>query len=84
MLEELTEKLFNMCLAFRTSGIRTSTNQINSCVRNKWFLNFGIYNILGSHFYIECKNEAKTPSGTYLSKLYSIISAANAGERENV
>lgn len=79
MLEELTEKLFNMCPAFRTSGIRTSTNQIDCCVRNKWYLNFGVFNILGSHFYIECKNEAKTPSGTYLSKLHSIISVANAG-----
>lgn len=78
-LEKLTEKLFNMCPAFKASGIRTSTNQIDCCVRNKWYLNFGVFNILGSHFYIECKNEAKTPSGTYLSKLHSIISVANAG-----
>lgn len=78
-LEKLTEKLFNMCPAFRASGIRTSTNQIDCCVCNKWYLNFGVFNILGSHFYIECKNEAKTPSGTYLSKLHSIISIANAG-----
>lgn len=78
-LEELAEKLFNMCPAFRATGIRTSTNQIDCCVRNKWYLNFGIFNILGSHFYIECKNETKTLSGTYLSKLHSIISVANAG-----
>lgn len=32
---------------------------------------------------IECKNENKTPSGSYLSKLHSILSVINAGGKEN-
>lgn len=78
-LENLVVELFNMCPVFRAAGIRTSTNQIDCCVRNKLYIKFGIFDILGLRFFIECKNENKTPSGSYLSKLHSIISVANAG-----
>lgn len=80
-LENLTKELFNMCPAFRATGIRTTTNQIDCCVRNKIFMNFGIFNVLGARFFIECKNENKTPSGGYFSKLHSIISITNAGAK---
>ena len=80
-LEKLTEELFNMCPAFKAAGIRTSTNQIDCCVRNKIFVDFGIFMILGGRFFIECKNESETPSGGYLSKLHSIISMTNAGTK---
>lgn len=49
-LEKLTEELFNMCPMFKAAGIRTSTNQIDCCVRNKMFMNFGIFKILGGRF----------------------------------
>lgn len=80
-LEDLTKNLFNMCPIFRAAGIRTSTNQIDCCVRNKMFMEVGIFKLLGPRFFIECKNESKTPSGEYLSKLHSIISIANAGSK---
>ena len=80
-LERLTEELFSMCPVFRVSGIRTSTNQIDCCVRNKMFMNFGIFQLLGGGFFIECKNEDETPRGGYLSKLHSIISVTNAGSK---
>lgn len=80
-LEELTIHLFNLCPIFSASGIRTATNQIDCCVRNKMYLKYGIFDILGGRFYIECKNESKTPSGGYMSKLHSIISNTNSGEK---
>lgn len=81
-LENLVIELFNMCSVFNATGIRTSTNQIDCCVRNKMCINYGILNTLGSRFFIECKNENDTPSGGYLSKLHSIISVANADAKE--
>ncbi|MBO5524630.1 MAG: hypothetical protein J5986_13325 [Roseburia sp.] len=81
-LENLVIELFNMCSVFNAAGIRTSTNQIDCCVRNKMCINYGVLNTLGSRFFIECKNENDTPSGGYLSKLHSIISVTNADAKE--
>ena len=77
-LEHLTAELFNLCTAFNAAGIRTSTNQIDCFVRNKIYLDYGILRNIGARFYIECKNENATPSGSYISKLHSIISTTNA------
>ena len=77
-LENLTEYLFNLCPIFRATGIRTTTNQIDCCVRNKMYLKYGILDIIGGRFFIECKNESSTPSGGYMSKLHSIISNTNS------
>lgn len=77
-LEALTAELFNLCPAFRAANIRTKTNQIDCFVRNKFYLDYGVLKTIGARFYIECKNEQKTPSGTYISKLHSIISTTNA------
>lgn len=79
-LEDLTEYLFNLCSIFKAAGIRTSTNQIDCCVRNRMYLKYGISDIIGGRFFIECKNEGKTPSGGYMSKLHSIIANTNSGE----
>ena len=78
-LENLVIKLFNLCPIFRAAGIKTSTNQIDCCVTNKMFINFGVLNTIGERFFIECKNENQTPSGGYMSKLHSIIDNTNAG-----
>ncbi len=78
-LEKLIEELFNACSVFYAAGIKTSTNQIDCCVRNKMYVNYGVLNTLGARFLIECKNEDNTPKGGYLSKLHSIISVINAG-----
>lgn len=80
-LENLTIKLFNLCDAFNAAGIRTTTNQIDCFVRNKMFLEYGILGTIGARFYIECKNEKTTPSGSYISKLHSIISTTNASSQ---
>lgn len=77
-LEHLTAVLFNLCTAFNAAGMRTSTNQIDCFVRNKLYLDYGILRNIGARFYIECKNENTTPSGSYISKLHSIISTTNA------
>lgn len=78
-LENLVIELFNLCPIFRAAGIKTSTNQIDCCVTNKMFIGFGVLNTIGERFFIECKNESKTPSGGYMSKLHSIIENTNAG-----
>lgn len=80
-LESLIEYLFNLCHIFKAAGIRTTTNQIDCCVRNKMYLRYGILDIIGGRFFIECKNESETPSGGYMSKLHSIISSTNSGEK---
>lgn len=80
-LENLTEYLFNLCPIFKAAGIRTSTNQIDCCVRNQMYLKYGILDVIGGRFFIECKNESETPSGGYMSKLHSIIVNTNSGEK---
>lgn len=80
-LEDLTEYLFNLCSIFKAAGIRTSTNQIDCCVRNQMYLKYGILDVIGGRFFIECKNESETPSGGYMSKLHSIIANTNSGEK---
>ena len=47
------------------------------CVHNKMYLKYGIFNTIGGHFFIECKNEKRTPSGDVFLKLKAIISNAN-------
>ena len=78
-LEGLTKYLFNLCPVFQAAEIKTTTNQIDCCIRNKMYLKFGIMDTIGQRFFIECKNENKTPRGDYMSKLHSIISLTNAG-----
>lgn len=82
-LESLVEYLFNLCPIFNAAEIRTTTNQIDCCVRNKMYMKFGILDIIGARFFIECKNEKQTPSGGYMSKLHSIISNTNSGGKGN-
>ena len=72
-LEDLVNYMFGLCRAFHTSGIKTTTNQIDCYVRNAMFIPYGVFNTIGSKFVIECKNEKKVPKGDYLSKLHSII-----------
>lgn len=76
-LENLVKYLFNLCLAFEARGLRTATNQIDCCVNSKMHLKYGIFDIIGGHFFIECKNENKAPSGGVFLKLESIISNTN-------
>lgn len=80
-LENLVEYLFNLCPIFKAAGIRTATNQIDCCVRNQMYLKYGIFDTIGGRFFIECKNEKGTPSGSYMSKLHSIIVNTNSGEK---
>lgn len=82
-LEKLTGYLFNLCEAFRGNGIKTLTNQIDCFVNNKYYLGIGLFNNIGSRIVIECKNELKVPSGSYISKLHSIITSMNAGGSEH-
>ena len=76
-LENFTRYLFGLCSVFSTAGIKTETNQIDCFVRNKMFLNYGVLYTIGGRFFIECKNESKTPKGEYMSKLHSIIKNTN-------
>ncbi|ODM03202.1 hypothetical protein BEI61_03996 [Eisenbergiella tayi] len=72
-LEKLVIYMFGLCRAFRTNGIKTTTNQIDCYVRNSLFIPYGVFNTIGRRFVIECKNENKVPKGDYMSKLHSII-----------
>ena len=77
-LERLAIYLFNLCKIFKAAGIRTELNQIDCYVRNKLFVPCGIFKTIGSRIIIECKNENVTPSGSYISKLHSIITEINS------
>lgn len=84
-LENLVKYLFSLCEAFRTGEVRTATNQIDCCVQNEMHLKYGIFNTIGGHFYIECKNENKSPRGNVFQILESNISHANpAGMAETI
>lgn len=80
-LEKLIGHLFGLCTVFNTGNIKTSTNQIDCYIRNKKYIPYGVFQQIGNRFVIECKNEARTPSGTYMSKLHSIISTINGKEK---
>ena len=79
-LEDFVIELFNLCPVFRAAGIKTHLNQIDCCVRNKMYIHYGVLKTIGLRFYIECKNEDETPSGSYISKLHSIITETNSKE----
>ena len=76
-LENLVKYLFGLCDAFQTGDARTATNQIDCCVKNEMYLKYGIFNTIGGHFFIECKNENKPPEGTVFLKLQSILANTN-------
>lgn len=82
-LEELLIDLFNIA-PFSAASVKTKLNQIDCYVRNCKFISCGIFNKIGSRYVIECKNEEKTPSGTYISKLQGIISEINGREGKHV
>lgn len=83
-LESAVTYLFNMGKLFSAKEGKTTNNQIDCIVRNHFYTHYGIFDVIGGCFLIECKNETqrnkksgdvegKTPSGSYLSKLHSII-----------
>lgn len=84
-LENLIIFLFNVCNPnICARDIRTDTNQIDCFCVNKSYIPYGVLKMMGTHFYVECKNEKHTPKGDYMSKLQSIINVANAGNQSNV
>lgn len=83
-LEDAVIFLFNMGKLFYAEERKIANNQIDCIVTNKWYVHCGVFDIIGGHFFVECKNETqknkkdgsvegKTPSGSYISKLNSII-----------
>ncbi len=73
-LENFVLNLFNTCKHFEaTSNLRLNPNQIDCYVRNK-LCSPGVPGIgaIGS-FCIECKNETKKPTSTYMNKMHSIL-----------
>ncbi len=80
-LEKFTIEMFNMCKIFTANEIKTTTNQLDCVVRNNLWIELGVLKIFGGIFIIECKNENKTPSGTYMSKIHSIITNFNSKEK---
>jgi len=78
VLEELAKRLFSCIRGFESTGVHTTTNQIDCYVINK---SGAIANTtlerLGNIIYCECKNEKKKPDNTYYHKLHSIIVLSN-------
>ena len=84
-LENLIIFLFNICRpSICANGIRTKTNQFDCFCMNRMYIQYGVLGKMGLHFIVECKNENKVPSGSYMSKLHSIIVQANAGTQRNM
>ncbi len=77
-LDNLIENIFQLCPYFKTTKkLKTDTNQIDVTIRNTVIPCNGILCYTGTIFYIECKNENETPSGSYWSKLGSILSTSH-------
>ena len=83
-LEKTVIFLFNMGNLFSAEERKITNNQIDCIVTNRWYTHCGIFDVIGGHFLVECKNETrrnkkdatiegKPPKGSYLSKLHSII-----------
>ncbi len=72
-LEALVLQLFSLCRYFRAAPIRLRPNQIDCYVRNKLYIPGLSPASCTDSFVIECKNEKKTPSATYMNKLHSIL-----------
>lgn len=73
-LENLIKYMMNRVKVFRAGDFRTRKNQLDCFVRNTFLTNVGVLEFIGGRFIIECKNENKTPSGSYISKLHDILS----------
>lgn len=73
-LENLTRCLFNLCIQYKSTKLRTELNDIDCFVRSKFAVKGSILSELGSEIYVECKNENKTPSISYFQKLQCIMS----------
>lgn len=76
-LECLIKYIMSLVCVFKAGDFRTKTNQFDCFVRNTSVTNVGVLEFIGGRFIIECKNESKTPSGTYMLKLHDIISLIN-------
>lgn len=73
-LENLVCFLFSLCKHFEVSNcVKTRSNQIDCYVRNKLFVPGISPENCKDSIQIECKNENKKPSITYLNKLHSIL-----------
>lgn len=80
-LETLMIELINSCSVLEARGLKTSTNQLDGFARNKAFIPYGVLSQIGLHFVVECKNESTTPSGSYMSKIHSIIEVINGAKK---
>ncbi len=85
-LNDLIIYLLNRCNPFKaTKLVITETNQFDCTVVNEIYIDIekvmpkesigkiSFLNEMGSIFLCECKNEEKTPKGTYFQKLHSIL-----------
>lgn len=73
-LEDFCADLFGLCKIFKAAtDFKTKTNQIDTFVRVTSYIPEGLFGIACNYYVIECKNEAITPKGEYLSKLHSIL-----------
>lgn len=77
-LEKFFCYLMECCSVFNsTTRQRTETNQIDTMVRINCIISNGIFDEIGTVFYVECKNESSIPSGGYISKMHSILVDSN-------
>lgn len=80
-LENLVKRIIRCCSILDAVSARTTTNQLDVLVRNKSFVPYGVLSEMGQHFIVECKNENSTPSGSYFSKMHSILEIINNGHK---
>lgn len=73
-LEILTRCLFDLCIQYKSTKLRTELNDIDCFVRSKFVIKGSILSELGSEIYVECKNENQKPKISYFQKLQSIMS----------
>ena len=72
-LEDLVKYLFNLCKHIRAGSINIKGNQIDCYARNILSVPFNLPDNIYQDFIVECKNENKKPSITYLNKIHSIL-----------
>lgn len=73
-LENLTRCLFDLCIQYKCTKLRTELNDVDCFVRSKFAVKGSILSELGSEIYVECKNENQKPKISYFQKLQSIMS----------
>lgn len=76
--ENLCRYMFNCCKNYKAAQVRTNPNELDCYVRSIIKINGTQLSEVGNNIIVECKNENKKPSITYLGKFHSVLKLKKA------